>query len=556
MTQRRPFFSRAAAIAAFVLAACAGPNAAMSQTQHGPIIDAPAGMMEGVREDGLMVFKGLPYAQPPVGNLRWRAPQALDRWANVRVSTAYGPACMQPISRPSESVYSQDIGAMSEDCLTLNIWTPENAENAPVVVWIHGGALVAGASSEVLYDGAAMARRGVIVVSINYRLGVLGFLAHPSLSRETSERVSGNYGLLDQIEALRWVQRNIGAFGGDASNVTIAGESAGALSIMYLMAAPQARGLFHKAIMQSAYMISTPALRERVYGQPSSEEVGIMVAAAMQAPDLRTLRRTNARTLVDTAAASGYSPWPTVDGHVVPAQLVDVFDRGEQAPVPVIAGFNEGEIRTLRILTPPPPGSAAAYETALRTNYGDLADEMLRRYPSSTLQESMWATTRDAMYGWTAERLAAKQTAIGQASYLYLFDHGYPAMDQRGIHAFHASELPYMFDNTTRLPPNWPAIPQTPEETRYADAMTDYWVSFARTGRPEAANAAPWASYGETRNYMHFADTPRAAQNVYAGMYDLHEEATCRRRAMNAPWNWNTGIISPRIGRENGRCVN
>jgi para-nitrobenzyl esterase len=211
---------------------------------------------------------------------------------------------------------------MSEDCLTLNIWAPADARNAPVFFWIYGGALTAGASREPLYGGARLAARGIVVVSINYRLGVFGWLAHPELSAESPKGVSGNYGLLDQIEALRWVQQNIRVFGGDPSNVTIAGESAGGLSVMYLMAAPHARGLFSKAIAQSAYMISTPELKQRRFGSEPAEEIGARLAAALQMPNLAAMRGMDAQTLADAAPKAGYAPWGTVDGQILPRQLV------------------------------------------------------------------------------------------------------------------------------------------------------------------------------------------------------------------------------------------
>jgi para-nitrobenzyl esterase len=362
-----------------------------------------------------------------------------------------------------------------------------DARNAPVFFWIYGGALVGGASREPFYNGTRLAEQGIVVVSINYRLGVLGWLAHPELSAESLLGVSGNYGLLDQIEALRWVQHNIGSFGGDPSNVTIAGESAGALSVMYLMAAPSARGLFSKAISESAYMISVPELKQSKYGSPSAEESGTKLAAALHAPNIAAMRAMDAARLAEAAPATGYGPWPTIDGHVLLRQLVDVFDRGEQAPVPLLAGLNSGEIRSLRILVLPPPATAAEYETIIHNRYLDLADEFLRLYPSTNMQESIWATTRDALYGWTAERLVRKQTALGQQSFLYLFDHGYPVEEAAGLHAFHASEIPYVFGTLDSTPPLWPKIPAMPEETRLSDAMIGYWSSFARTGQPRAA---------------------------------------------------------------------
>lgn len=514
---------------------------------RGPAVDAPAGKVEGQQNGSLLVFKGIPYASPPVGPARWKPPASMARWAEVRRTTEFGPACYQPTTTV-QTVYTRGPLPMSEDCLTLNIWTPAAARNAPVLFWIYGGALTAGASREAMYDGARLAARGVVVVSINYRLGVFGWLAHPALSAESPDGVSGNYGLLDQIEALRWVRRNIASFGGDPGNVTIAGESAGALSVMYLMAAPPARGLFSKAIAQSAYMISTPELKQRRFGSEAAEESGTRLAAALHRPDLAALRAMDAPSLADAAPAAGYAPWPTVDGKLVPRQLVEVFDRGEQAAAPLLAGFNSGEIRSLRALAPRPPTNAAEYERMIRERYLDLADAFLKLYPATNLEESVLATTRDALYGWSAERLVRNQLARGAPAFLYYFDHGYAAADSAGLHAFHASELPFVFGTLDATPPNWPKIPATPPETRLSEAMVGYWTGFARTGRPQAPKQPEWAAFGARGPYMTFTDAPHPAQQLLPGMYELHEEAVARRRARgDTPWNWNTGIASPRL---------
>jgi para-nitrobenzyl esterase len=372
-----------------------------------------------------------------------------------------------------------------------------------------------------MYNGAQMAARGIVVVTINYRVGVLGWLAHPELSKESPLGISGNYGLLDQIEALQWVHRNIRAFGGDPSNVTIAGESAGAESVMYLLTAPAARGLFSKAISQSAYMITTPELKERRFGMPSAEESGVALAAALHAPNIAALRAMDARMLSIAAPATGYTPWGTIDGHVMPRQAVDVFDRGEQAPVPLLAGSNSGEIRSLMILAPPTPASAAEYEKIIRDQYGDLADKFLRLYPATNLEESVLATTRDAFYGWTAVRLAKKQAALGVPSFLYYYDHGYPAEEAVGLHGFHASEVPYVFGTFNETPPLWPKIPKTKEEKRLSDAMIGYWTSFARTGRPTAENEPDWPAFGSTGAYMDITDAPHPSSSLLPGMYAL-----------------------------------
>ena len=527
---------------------------APTHSKNGPIVKAPAGAVEGQMEGDLRVFKGIPYALPPVGSRRWQPPSPMPRWAGVKQTTEFGPACFQP-QNPGKSIYSWIPVPMSEDCLTLNIWAPANARKAPVFFWIHGGALTTGSSRDSLYDGTKLAGQGIIVVSLNFRLGVLGWLAHPELSKESPLGVSGNYALLDLIEGLKWVRQNISAFGGDPANVTIAGESSGGLSVMYLMASPPARGLFAKAITESAYMITTPELKTAAFGLPSAEESGVKLATALHAPDIAAMRAMDAGTLSVAAPAAGFAPFGAIDGQLLPHQLVDVFDKGEQAPVPLLAGFNSGEIRSLRILAPPLAASATAYEATIRDRYGDMADEFLQLYPSTNLEESILATTRDALYGWTAQRLVRKQTALGQPSFLYLFDHGYPAADNAGLHGFHASELPYVFGTSDGTPPLWPKIPATPQETALSDAMIGYWTSFARTGRPQAAHEPDWPAFGSTGAYMAFRETPQPADHLLPGMYEFNEQVVCRRRAAGGvSWNWNVGLYSPKNPGPQAQC--
>jgi len=533
--------------------------AAMSLSTHvnaeaPPTVKSPAGALRGEATGNLHVFKGIPYAQAPIGPLRWKPPLPAQEWKGTRDATKFGPACIQPKVRPG-SIYTWELPPTSEDCLSLNIWAPADAHNAPVFFWIHGGALTTGVGSDAMYDGNKLASHGLVVVSINYRMGVLGYLAHPELSGESPDNISGNYGLLDQIAALQWVKRNIGAFGGNPSNVTIAGESAGGLSVMYLMASPKARGLFSKAIAESAYMISTPELRTSHFGDLAQEAVGTWLASKLGAHDLAALRAMDATAITEAAANAGFLPFGSVDGKVLPAQLVEVFDRGEQARVPILAGFNSGEIRSLRYLLPPAPADAATYEKEIRARYGDLADAFLKLYPSNDIAESMLKTTRDAMYGWTAERLVAKQTAVGAPSFLYLFDHGYPAADGHGLHGFHASELPYVFGTADKTPPAWPKVPATEAERSLSDAMTDYWASFARDGIPRAQGQADWHPYGTDRAYMLFAEKPRLSAHVYPGMYELAEQVVCRRHAKGGiPWNWNIGLASPPLPPETAQC--
>ncbi len=516
-----------------------------------PIVSAPAGRLQGREAGASRIFAGIPYAAPPVGPLRWKPPAAAPTWTGVRAATTFGPACLQPRGGP-DNIYTDPLPAMNEDCLTLNVWTPKNAARAPVMVWIHGGAFWGGAGSQAIYDGSTFAAHGVVVVTINYRLGVLGWLAHPGLSAESPDGMSGNYGLLDQIAALEWVKRNISVFGGDPTNVTIAGQSAGGLSVLYLMASPRARGLFAKAIAESAYMVTTPELKRHAFGLPSAEEVGQALTAKLHASGVADLRAMDGEKLTTAAALAGFPPFGVIDGKTLPAQLVEVFDRGQQAPVPVMAGFTSGEIRSLGVLLPKAPPTGAAYEALIRARYKDLADDFLRLYPAADFHESMLAATRDALYGWTAVRVASKQSAMGESAFLYVFDHSFPSADGAGLHAFHASEVPFVFGTLGRTPRLWPKAPSTAAERRFAGAMTDYWASFIRDGRPAASGEADWVPYDDAGTLMAFQATPRLAAIGPSGMYALNEEVVCRRRAEgDQPWNWNVGVASPPLPPKN-----
>ena len=540
--------------ASAMLAASSG--ALHAAPDEAPVVNAPAGSVKGLRQGGATVFRGIPYALPPVGGRRWRAPAPMPRWQGVRAAQMMGVACMQPPM--AAGPYDRGKVPMAEDCLTLDVTAPANARHAPVMVWIHGGTLIWGSAHSEMYDGAEFAKRGIVLVSINYRLGVLGYLAHPELSKESSEGVSGNYGLLDQVQALQWVRRNIAAFGGDPRNVTIFGESAGALSVEYLLASPRARDSFDRAIVESGYLFTMPELRTKRGEEAPAEAIGQWLAGKLHAPDIAALRAMDAGKLVQAAAVAGYVPYGTVDGKILPRQLVDTFDRGEQAPVPLIAGFNSGEIRSLRFLAPPAPPSGDAYVAGIRAHYGDLASDYLRLYPADgDLEQRGLDSTRDAVFGWTAERLVRKQAAIGQPSFLYYFSHSYPSADAASLTGFHASEVPFVFGTMTATPPAWPAIPDTAVERRLAAAMLDYWTSFARSGKPSSANAPAWPVFGTRSAFMNFADRPRASLGFMPGMYALHEQVLCRRRADGTQsWNWRTGVSAPMLPAPTSACAN
>ncbi|MBC2776676.1 carboxylesterase/lipase family protein [Parasphingopyxis marina] len=519
---------------------------ASAHATDGPEAVVEQGRLAGVSENGLHIFRGIPYAAPPVGDARWRPPAPPSAWEEIRDATTFGPSCIQPPVPPT-SLYFDPPETVSEDCLTLNIWAPEDAADAPVIVWIHGGSLRIGGSAEPMYDGANFAERGIVFVSINYRLGALGWLAHPELSAESPHAASGNYGLLDQIAALRWTRDNIAAFGGDPGNVTIMGESAGALSVTYLMVSPLARGLFHKAIAQSTNTRAVPELRRTVYGLTPAEETGAAIASALGAADLAALRAMDAERLMMTALMAGFRPEGTIDGWALTEQAVETFDAGRQAPVPLLTGFTEGEMRAGLVPLPAIPTDAASYEAEIVRRYGDLAPEFLRLYPSSDIRESMMATLRDAVFGWASEYLVDRHSAAGLPAYLYLFDHCDPAARERAICAFHASELPFVFGQTgpeASLPPNWPR-PDGADEIALSSAMMDYWVSFARTGVPSGEGRPDWPAYAADQAYMRFAGEPVPETNLFPGMFEMQEDLVRHRRASGQQWFVNVGVMAP-----------
>ena len=513
------------------------------------LVQTSAGVIGGVRLAGdCLAFRGIRYAQPPTGPLRWRPPLRPSAWNGVYEAAEFGPACIQPLPAP-DSVYLDEPARMSEDCLFLNVWKPAHAAGAPVMVWIHGGGLRIGNAGSALHDGSELARRGVVVVSLNYRLGIFGYFAHPELTAESPHHSSGNYGLLDQMAALHWVRDNIGHFGGDAANVTLFGESAGALSIIELMTSPLARGLFHRVIVQSGYLVSNPELARPSFGQPAAEAAGESLAGSLGAQDLAALRALDAQQLSTAAIASGFYPQATIDGWVLPRQIVEAFDQGEQAAVPMIVGFNAGEIRSLRVFLPPLPGSASEYEARVRNIYRDLAERYLQLYPGTDIEESALAAARDAFYGWSAERLARAQTTLGLPAYLYFFEHDYPEAVARHLEAFHGSELPYEFGligAAQRLPPNWPPPPDDARERALCEALMSYFTSFARDGTLTAPGNPQWQPYGERGAFLHVRDRAYSSSNLLPGRFALHEEVIARRRAAgNQNWYINVGLASP-----------
>ena len=452
------------------------------------VVQTNAGKVAGTpTADGLIVsFKGIPFAAPPVGDLRWQAPQPVIPWDGVKECTAFGPSPMQGMPVPF-SMWSEEFlipeEPISEDCLYLNIWTSSGAgsEKLPVLVWIYGGGFTSGGSGVPIYDGEALARKGVVFVSINYRVGVFGFVAHPELTRESGNNASGNYGLLDQLAALRWVRENIAAFGGDPSNVTIAGQSAGSMSVNCLVASPLAKGLFNKAIAQSGASFSRSQLSLK-----QAEENGVELANSMKATSIADLRARPAEELMKARGVRG----PIIDGYVLPEQIADIFEKNEQNKVDLLTGWNEDEGLLFG-----PVKNAADYKQQVNQRYGEQADRFLAFYPASDDAEaakSQLNVSRDQIFGVQNYAWANMQAKQGKANvFVYRFTRKVPGTgDYAKYGAFHTGEVPYAYGNLLFVNRPWEATDLQLETT-----MSDYWVNFVRTGDPNGKNLPEWPEY-------------------------------------------------------------
>ena len=455
-------------------------------------VKVDTGLVEGTVEDGLRIYRGIPFAAPPVGDLRWRPPQPAAKWEGVRAAREYGRACMQTNAAIS------NLPAPSEDCLFVNVWTPSAAgQRLPVMVWIHGGGFVAGTPAEKLYHGEWLATKGVVVVSVGYRLGVFGFLAHPGLSAESEQRVSGNYGLLDTIAALRWVQTNIAAFGGDPAQVTIFGESAGAIAVSQLAASPLAKGLFHRAISQSGGSFGPVRAGggpgENMQPLTTAEKGGLDWGASIGASTVTALRSLPAERIQAAAQRQRGLWWPITDGWVIPDDQYRLYEAGKYHDVPVLIGYNSDEGASFG-----PPGSQQAYLDGVRQRYGQFADRLLAAYPGGdtpAARKTGRDLTRDTAFGWHTWTWARLQNKTGTSKvFLYYFDEhpDYPSDSPRaGFGSAHASELPYVFRQLREH--NRP--PATPVDEAMSDLLRTYWTNFAKTGDPNGGSLPKWPAF-------------------------------------------------------------
>ncbi|WP_157885635.1 carboxylesterase/lipase family protein [Pseudohongiella nitratireducens] len=494
-----------------------------------PRVSPPQGRLIGERSDRdqrVAVYKGIPYAAPPVGQRRWQPPQAPASWSGEREADSFGPNCMQQ-SYPEGSFFYRPARLSSEDCLYLNVWSKASAdERKPVMVWIHGGALTRGSGAISTYDGTELAAKGAVVVTLNYRLGVFGYFAHPELVAESPNFSAGNYGILDQIAALQWVQDNIAAFGGDPDNVTIFGESAGAWSVNFLTASPLAQGLFHKVIAQSGARLDTRVeLDRQTSAGPSAISAGQELASVIGAADLAELRAMPAEQLLNASQSAGFRTDGIVDGWVIPDQLYSLFSRGQQHPVPVMLGFNSDEGTTLGAAANL-PANEAEYQARMRAVYGELAELVMDVYPADNIRRSVLDSFRDTTFGWNMVTWANLTRHVNQPAYLYFFTHHPPGATESGLGAYHASEIAYTFNNAHTLRGDTSAF-----DYRLADIMSDYWVSFARTGKPVSPGQPAWQPYSNAaRHYLQFDKEVSAGQNLLPDNWAVLDRVMDRRR--------------------------
>jgi len=503
-------------LAPCLLVLCASVAQALPPAQ----VKVASGILEGVILPEVRIFKGVPFAAPPVGDLRWRSPQPVAKWKGVRKADAWGNRCLQ--GRIFGDMVFREKG-MGEDCLYLNIWTPAkvSAKRLPVFVWYHGGGFAAGSGSEPRYDGEALAKQGIVVVDVNYRLGIFGFFSHPELTKESPHGASGNYGLLDQVEALKWVKANIGAFGGDPGRVTIGGESAGSFSVSALLASPLTKGLIHGAIGESGAFLSGSGGTLDAKNLKQSEEAGAKFATSIGAPTLADLRRkTGEELLAETTKAGPRGPGfaPNLDGWFLPASPSKLYAEGAQAHVPLLAGWNSSEMGMAVAMNPQKP-TAATFPTQLAQRFNDKADAALKVYPASTDEEAARSAAdlfSDQFIAFGTWKWIEEQARVAPV-YRFRFDRFLP--DPSGSNRFgaaHAAEIEYAFNTLDSNPAKWQS-----EDRATAAAMNTYWANFILTGNPNGAGLPSWPEFGKTHQVMHLDATPHAAPEVHRDRYEF-----------------------------------
>jgi para-nitrobenzyl esterase len=498
------------------------------------------GTVSGAVEDGIAVYRGIPFAASPIGNLRWRPPQPAAKWSGVRPAEKFAPPCVQGGGGAAKGKGAPG----SEDCLYLNVWTPAKSasERLPVMVWIYGGGFTGGSTSVPSQTGEQLAKKGVVVVSVAYRVGPMGFLAHPGLSAESKDHVSGNYGILDMVAGLEWVQKNIAAFGGNPGKVTIFGESAGGIAVSQLCASPAAKGLFHGAISESGGSFGPTRLAtmpgENMMTLKDAEHLGEAYATKAGATSIADLRKLSPDQIQAAANGSPGIGWPIVDGHVIPDDQYKLYQAKRFNDTPILVGYNSDEGLSFGV-----PATPAAYRQATLQRYGPYADRLIAAYPTASDKVSKTARdlTRDAAFGWQTWSWARLQTKQGKnKAYLYYFDQhpDYPAdSPQAGRGSAHGSEIVYVFQH---LRPN-----PTQSDVAISEVMATSWTNFAKKSDPNGAGVPAWPAYNDSDpESMYFS------QDAHVGpvpslnaMKTLDEYFTWRRTPEGAKFGASGGQL-------------
>jgi len=472
-------------------------------------VKTEGGLVEGTIADGLTIYRGIPFGAPPVGDLRWRPPQPAAKWSGTIQADKFAPSCMQGGGAPNAKAKApapQGPGT-SEDCLYLNVWTPAKSagDRLPVLVWIYGGGFTGGATSVPVNSGEQLAKKGVVFVSIAYRVGPLGFMAHPGLTAESKNHSSGNYGMLDMIAGLQWVQKNIAAFGGNPGKVTIMGESAGGIAVSQLCASPLAKGLFQGAISESGGSFGPT----RSGGMPGenmvlladAERAGEAYAKTVGAASIADLRKLPADKVLETARGQQGLGWPIVDGWAIPDDQYRLYEAKRYNDTPILVGYNSDEGASFQ-----PPRTPEAYITATRQRYGPFADSLLKLYPTqeTVVPKTARDLTRDAAFGWQTWTWVRLQSKTGKGkAFLYYFDQhpDYSADSPRaGFGSPHASEMSYVFQHLNAQ--------ATPEDHVISNAMATYWTNFAKRGDPNGEGVPKWLAFSDANpSVMYFSKT-------------------------------------------------
>ncbi len=520
-----------------------------------PTVHVSSGTLQGISQPGVTVFKGIPFAAPPTGPLRWRPPQPPASWSGVRDATQPSHPCtqnvhgtdnfIQPLAETYGVNYTPETLDTSEDCLYLNIWTPNlhPPSPLPVMVWLHGGSNRVGTGAQPAYDGTALASHGVLLVTINYRLGVMGFFSHPELTAESPHHSSGNYGLLDQIAALQWVQQNIAAFGGDPSNVTLFGESAGSVDATTLMTSPLAGGLFRRVIAESGPAFGLGTSRTVAYMQPLADALGKSALAqhpaASQLEALRALPAAQLAAMEDHLIATDYKAYDPnaaeIDGWVLPRSPADAFATGKLLPVDLLAGFNAREFAAFRVVgeaaakknppTGPQPGIAdklKVFANLARPLYGNWTDLAVATYTARIVMHGTPAidqASNDIGAACPTGAEAALTTAAGHRAYVYRFDRSVPGKGESQLGAFHSLEIPYVFGTYQDRMLNW--LPFTPTDHQLGDMIQTYWTNFAKYGDPNGQGVPHWQPWNTSQEpYMTFTqDGTAVPQTSFAPIF-------------------------------------